>query len=344
VKRLPALVVCVAVAGAAACLPRLTDEDFTRGTVVREGVVRDGGGPITLTFLGVAGWLLDTGRSTLLTAPLFSHPSLLATGLTPIEADTAAIEAALRLLEVPDLADVSAILVGHAHYDHLMDVPYLATRHARRALILGNTTTVHTLAPFAARGLDLARVRDLSDSAASVAGGGAWVRVAPDLRVLPLVSDHAPHFQGVVFYGGERSRPLTEIPRGADDWLEGETLAFLIDVLDAVGDVRLRIYFQDAVAREPYGLVPPELAPVDVVLIVPATFSETDWQPEALLESTRARRVVLGHWEDFFQPVSVDPEPVPFTLLPDFLGRLRRALDGEARWDLPVPGTRFVFR
>jgi L-ascorbate metabolism protein UlaG (beta-lactamase superfamily) len=344
VRRLPALLGCAALVGAAACLPRLTDDDFTRGSAVREGVLRDGGEPITLTYLGVAGWLLDTGRSTLLTAPLFSNPGLLATGLAAVEADSAAIEAALALLDVPELMDVSAILVGHAHYDHLMDVPYLATHHARRAVILGNTTMAHTLAPFAGGGLDPARVQDVSASAASVAGGGAWVRVAPDLRVLPLLSDHAPHFQGVVLYGGGRSRALRRIPRGAGEWLEGETLAFLIDVLDAAGEVRLRLYFQDAVAREPYGLVPPELAPVDVALVVPATFSETDWHPEAILENTRARRVVLGHWEDFFQPVSLEPDPVPFTLLPDFLGRLGRALDGEARWDLPMPGTRFVFR
>lgn len=303
------------------------------------------GAPVTLTYLGVGGWLLDTGRSSLLTAPLFSNPGLIETGLAEIAADTAEIERALRLLQVPDLGGVSAILVGHAHHDHLMDVPYVATRHAPRAVILGNTTMKHTLAPFAADGLDTARVVDVSALAADVEGGGEWIRVAPDLRVLPLVSDHAPHFQGVTLYAGDRERPMPFRPRSAEEWLEGETLAWLIDVLGPGDVVRFRLYYQDAVAREPYGLIPDSLAPVDLALIVPATYAEADWQPEAVIENMRPKHVLLGHWEDFFQPVTVDPEPVPFTLLADFRARLRRALDGDdARWDLPVPGARFVFR
>jgi L-ascorbate metabolism protein UlaG (beta-lactamase superfamily) len=301
------------------------------------------GDSITLTYLGVGGWLLDTGRSTLLTAPFFSNPSLFRTGLAPIGPDTAAVVEALRYLNVPPLDDVVAILVGHAHHDHLMDVPYVAAHLAPRARILGSTTVRHTLAGFADHGLDTTRVDDVSAFAADLAGGGHWIEVAPDLRVLPLVSDHAPHFQGITLYEGTRTRPLSAPPRAAEQWLEGETLAFLIDVLDETGAVRLRIYYQDAVARAPWGLMPDSLAPVDVALIVPATYAEVYWHPEAVLENTRARHVLLGHWEDFFRPATAEPEPVPFTLLPDFVARLRRALEGDdSRWALPVPGTRFV--
>ncbi len=342
--RLARILAVAAALTLAGCIHGLGPDDFARGTVSVPDAVH-GGGSVTLTYLGVGGWLLDTGRSRILAAPLFSNPSLLRTGLRAIATDTAAVERALDLLKVPDLSDVSAILVGHAHYDHLMDVPYLATRHARRAVILGNTTTRYTLAPFAERGLDTTRVLDVSDSAATVERMGHWVRVAPDVRVLPLVSDHAPHFQGITLYSGVRRRPMPRVPEGADEWLEGETLAYLVDVLGPDGGVRARIYYQDAVAREPFGFIPPELAPVDVAIVVPATYAEVDWQPEAIVENTGARHVLLGHWESFFEPVSTDPEPVLFTLLPDFVARLRRALGGDdSRWDLPVPGARFVLR
>lgn len=303
------------------------------------------GPPVTLTYLGVGGWLIDTGRSRLLTAPLFTHPGLIATGLASIRSDSVAIERGLAEFSVPPLQGVAAILVGHAHYDHLMDVPYIARRHAPAALILGNTTVKHTLAPFAVDGLDTARVIDATANAANVEGGGRWIHVAPDLRVLPLESDHAPHFQGVTLYAGSRDAPMPFKPRSAQEWLEGETLAWLIDVLDPGGEVRFRIYYQDAVAREPFGLMPRTFDPVDVALIVPATYAEADWQPEALIENTRPTHVLLGHWEDFFRPATAEPEPVPFTLLPDFRLRLRRALDGDdTRWSLPRPGARFVFR
>lgn len=343
-RRSPSAVLLACVL-AASCVPALHDDDFSRGTLVVAGALRTPGDSITLTYLGVGGWLLDTGRSTLLTAPLFSNPSLLRTGLGPIGADTAAIVAALRHLDVPPLDDVAAILVGHAHYDHLMDVPYFAAHLAPRARILGSTTVRHTLAGFADRGLDTTRIDDVSAAAADLDGGGHWIEVAPDLRVLPLISDHAPHFQGITLYAGERTQPLPAPPRAAEEWLEGETLAFLIDVLDAAGAVRLRIYYQDAVARAPWGLMPDSLAAVDVALIVPATYAEVAWHPEAVLENTRATRALLSHWEDFFRPATAEPEPVPFTVLPDFVARLRRALEGDdSRWALPVPGTRFVFR
>lgn len=305
----------------------------------------DEGAPVTMTYLGVGGWLIDTGRSQLLTAPLFSNPGLVQTGLATIDADSVAIESALVALSTPSLARVSAILVGHAHYDHLMDVPYVARRHAPEALVLGNTTVKHTLAPFAADGLDTSRVVDVTASTADLEGGGRWISVAPDLRVLPLRSDHAPHFQGVTLYAGTRDRPMPFKPRSAQEWLEGETLAWLIDVLGEGDEVRFRIYYQDAVAREPMGFMPRDLDAVDVAILVPATYAEADWQPEALIENTRPKHVLLGHWENFFEPVTTRPEPVPFTLLKDFRLRLRRALDGDdGRWSLPRPGATFVFR
>ncbi|MFL5543984.1 MAG: hypothetical protein ACJ792_04730 [Gemmatimonadaceae bacterium] len=39
---------------------------------------------------------------------------------------------------LPAVADrASAILVGHGHYDHLLDVPYIATHRATSAFIYG---------------------------------------------------------------------------------------------------------------------------------------------------------------------------------------------------------------
>ncbi len=329
--------------GLTACLPRLGPDDYARDRVRLDLSAGRLASPVEFVYLGVGGWLISTGQTQVLTAPLFSNPSLWKTGLGSIDADTTAIVAALARFGAGNLDDVVAILSGHAHYDHLMDVPYIAARQAPRARVLTNTTGVRTLAPLARQwGIDRDRIVDVSPWAADVEGGGEWITLGPDLRVLPLRSDHAPHFAGMTLYDGTRSADLPEPPRGAGDWLEGETLAFVLEVLDPSGEPVLRFYYQDAVAREPFGFVPATMDTVDLALIVPATYAEVDWHPEAVLENTRARHVILGHWENFFEPPSADPEPVPFTLLPDFVARLRRALDGDdGRWTLPVPGTRF---
>lgn len=344
-RRLP-IVGTIAVAVFSGCAPALRDTDFDRGRQTLSIASSPLAAPVALTYLGVGGWLIETPRTRVLTAPLFSNPSIWAAGLGTIRADTVAIADGLRRFGAPDVSDVTAILSGHAHYDHLMDVPWIAARLAPRSRVLANTTGVRTLAPIAARlGIAPSRIVDVTADAADVEGGGRWISLGADLRVLPLVSDHAPHFAGMTLYAGERSRDLREVPQAADEWLEGETLAFVFEVLDPQGQPVVRIYYQDAVAREPFGFVPRAMDTVDVALIVPATYAEVEWQPEAILENTRARHVILGHWENFFAPPSPDPEPVPFTLLPDFVARLRRSLDGDdRRWSLPLPGTRFEIR
>jgi L-ascorbate metabolism protein UlaG (beta-lactamase superfamily) len=294
--------------------------------------------PIEVVFLGVAGWLLRMGETAILTAPLFSNPSLLRAGLAPIHADPERIERHL-----PDVSDVTAILVGHGHYDHLMDVPYVAQARAPRAVIYGTATMAHQLAPF---GLARERVRVLrSDELGDVEETGSWIPVAPSARIMALRSDHAPHFAGVTLYSGVRTRDMEREPSSAREWLDGETVAFLIDLLNRDGSVALRVYFQDAIAAPPLGLVPPlpDGLGVDVALVVPATYAEVSWHPEALLNNASPRRVLLGHWENFFQPPEREAEPVPFTDLRDFIRRLERALPDGSSWHLPMPGTRFTF-
>ena len=328
-------------AGALQGCAHLRPEDFARGTV-EVACCGHADQPVELHFLGVAGWLIRKGSTAVLTAPLFSNPGFLRTGLQQIDPDPDRIERHL-----PDVEDVTAILVGHGHYDHLMDVPYIVDRRAPQAVVFGNRTVGHQLAPFGLRGGAVYEVRE--EETADLEHPGRWIPAGPGVRVLPLRSDHAPHFAGIVLYGGDRHTDMSEVPASANEWLEGETVAWLIDLLNADGTVALRIYFQDAVAAAPYGLVPPpevlgDSVRVDVALIVPATYAEVDWHPEALLESANPRHVLLCHWEDFFQPPSLPAEPVPFTRLPEFVERLRRALPEGTGWHLPLPGTRFLFR
>src|SRR5690606_41553051 len=69
--------------------------------------------------------------------------------------------------------------------------------------------------------------------------------------------------------------------------LDGRTLAFLVDFLEDDGEIAFRIYYQDATAPPPLGFAPDALVaahPVDVAILVPATFEEVDWHPEARSE------------------------------------------------------------
>jgi hypothetical protein len=296
---------------------------------------------VELTYLGVGGWILAWRGETVLGAPFFSNPSVLRTGLAPIASDTAAVD---RWMAPYDVADARAILVGHGHYDHLMDVPRVARRHAPRARILGTRTVRNLLGSWS--GL-ADRVTEVEAWAGSGREPGRWIELGEAIRVMPLESHHAPHFEGRTLYSGAAEVPRREAPSSAAGWLDGPTLAYLLDFLQPDGTVALRLYYQDAVAQAPWGFPPATLLaerPVDVAILAPATFDQVDWHPEALVEHLRPRWVLLGHWEDFFRSPGLPVEPLPVADLGYFEARLERVLAGlEGRFWRPEPFTVFRF-
>src|SRR5690554_4524019 len=46
---------------------------------------------------------------------------------------------------MPESSEAQIILVGHAHYDHLLDVPYVMQKHAPKAQLYGSQTTVNSI-------------------------------------------------------------------------------------------------------------------------------------------------------------------------------------------------------
>jgi len=306
------------------------------------GLIRSDGPrsePLRVVYLGSGGWILEHAGATVLTGPLFTNPGFFTTGLLPIRSDSATVD---RYMSRYDVSSALAILVGHAHYDHLMDVPRVAKRHAPTARIVGSRTVAYTLGTWS--GL-VDRVDVVDDSAGDQRTVGRWLHYGDDVRVMPLRSFHAPHFDGYTLYRGARAEPLTEEPTWATEWLDGETYAFLIDFMAGPDSIAFRVYYQDAVAPPPAGFAPEALIeerPVDVALIVPATFDQVDWHPEALVENLQPGRVVLGHWEDFFSPVDRPAESVRLTDLGHFERRLERVFDGE--WWRPDRWTELVLR
>jgi L-ascorbate metabolism protein UlaG (beta-lactamase superfamily) len=85
--------------------------------------------PVSLTYLGVAGWALSDGHHTILVDPYFSRPADLAHAVS----DEGAVAA-----RTPARADL--VLVGHAHVDHALDAPWVALKSG--ASLLGGADLV----------------------------------------------------------------------------------------------------------------------------------------------------------------------------------------------------------
>ncbi len=334
--RTPILGLAGLVAAVASCTTLVGTSSPQRGTIPCCTAARDA---LELQYLGTGGWLIRYGRDELLTAPFFSNPSAAGALVGSIKPDTTAIDAALAVLEPLD--DVRAVLVGHAHYDHLLDVPRVLQR-TPSASVFGSNTMANILA--GAPGLDPTRVHSIEDSLSGTGDGARWVNVAgSNIRFLPLLSDHAPHFQGIEVYDGEVLEPLRELPNRASGWRGGTTLAYLIDFLDDDGSVAFRIHYVDAAASFP-GAMPPVFAPpdyhrIDVQILCAPSYAEVDDYPEGIIGAARPRVALVGHWEDFFAPWTQTPDrSVRGSDLNGFTNRLRDALPRGSEWTLPNPG------
>lgn len=297
----------------------------------------DGRPHVELHYLGSGGWLFRRGADALAAAPFVSHPTWLEL-LRRAEPDRALIDAV-----VPLMPDVEIVLVGHGHYDHAMDLPYLATARAPAARFYGGKTVVNVLAA----AIDGPRLQAVDDRAAVADRPGQWFHNrAATIRFMPLRSTHAPHLAGIKLAAtGTVEERQSALPARPLSWREGEPLAFLVDFLTD-GRVAFRIYYQDTASEPGTGVLPvlegADAAPVDVAILCVGAFDQVPGNPEHILTNVRPRHVVGGHWEDFLFRKYQDPlRPVPGTDVAAFLRRARAVTSAPIH--LPAPQARLYF-
>lgn len=289
-----------------------------------------GAGPeeVFLRYLGAGGLYLEWRGTPILLGPFFSNPSFPKAFFGRLSADEGRIRYGL---EGMDLAAVEAILVGHAHYDHLADVPFIVENFAPRARVYVNRTGANMLHKVAAV---QGRVETLEDS--------PEIRVGL-IRVRPVESGHAPLFWHVNWARGQVEEPWQE------DWtrhgfrqLKGGTpFAFVIDLLDHLGAVRYRLYYQDSATPEGKGIPGfRDETGYDLAVLCMASFQFVKNHPGGILGALKPRHVLVTHYESF----SRDPrKPLRFVPLLGngsanrFLGRVRTSMD-ETRARGPADG------
>jgi hypothetical protein len=323
------------------CAPSLTQLPISKGVALSPSVDGEGRPPLQIKYLGSGGFLLQRRKDVILTAPFFSNPSLFRVLFWSIHADPGQINAFL-----PPVAEVKAILVGHAHYDHLLDIPYIAQERAPSAIIYGNQTAIHILTAV----LPSERLVALDGNGTTPSLLGQWQPIpGTHVRIMAVKSAHAPHvcvLGGCIsVFQGDVAQPLDRLPRTAWGWKEGQTLAYLIDFLEDDGTVAFRVHYQDAASGAPSGFPPlpaDEQKVVDVaILCVPGAPYVKEY-PQGIVGYLKPRYVLLAHWEDFFRPRTGDPGDVhvlPVGTDPkDFMAQVKNA------WPLaeplmPLPGS-----
>lgn len=286
--------------------------------------------PLSIQYLGVGGQRLQYGDEVVLTGPMFSNPNFILAGpFIPLSSDHEAVDKYM-----PESSAASIMLVGHAHYDHLIDVPYIMEKYAPKSHLYGSKTTINTVANY----VPAERMTAVDDDMATREKVGKWYyNDSGKVRIMAVKSSHAPHFMGIKLMQGKYEQPLKKLPWHAFAWREGQTMAYVIDFLNVEKQPVYRIFYQDAASAEQEGVVPDlnDGKGFDVAIICPASFEQIENYPESIMKNTQAKTYLLGHWEDFFgNDLSGTQRFVRNTSQDKFEKRINAALNGS-HWVRP---------
>lgn len=250
--------------------------------------------PVRVTWLGTAGFAIEHAGHVVLVDPYVTRASLgrcLAGGLRS--------DLALVARHFPR---ADAIVAGHTHFDHALDIPAIA--RATGAMVYGSRSCERLCR---AAGVAADRVVDVE---ARLAGEPFRAEVGPfELRFVP--SAHSALALGRVPFPGDIA-DCAELPLGVTGYRCG-----------AVFSVDLRV-----AGRRVYHLGSADLVDaatargVDLLLCCVAGWTSTARFPSRVMRAFAPGAVLLSHWDNFFSPLDRGARMLPAMRLPRLVDAL----------------------
>lgn len=291
---------------------------------------------LEVTYFGVGCLKFRFGSRSILTDPFFSYLPFAQVAFGSISSDPTQYEPYLS-----DVKGVDVVLVGHSHYDHVLDLPVVAPELAPHAQILGSQTLYHT---FAASNLPRP-ILSVQPFLATPNRHGEWVHMpGQHIRILPIRSDHPTQYLFIHLFTdhvtSNREAPL----RKASDYQEGETIAYLVDFLDpSTGSIQCRVYVQTSSTGYPAGYCPKDIVdehPITLAVLGMDCANIKAQKKTSIIDFLQPKAVIFCHWEDFFRPKTKEPREIVRV----DLHKLRKALPSteKRRYIFPYWDRRYI--
>ncbi len=261
-------------------------------------VATEPGEAVTVTWLGTTTMLFDDGETQVLIDGTFTRLGVLQMlPFRQVKSDVATINYAMSNFGITRLA---AIVPAHSHFDHAMDIGYVANRSS--AVVLGSESTANIV-----RGADVPvrQYQILADGE---------VRQFGDFTIRLIASAHAPIANGKdEFFPGVIEMPLRQ-PAPISAYRTGVAWSIVI------GHPR-----GTALVQGSAGIVPGKLAgeSVDVVMLgigglagLGKDYTASYW--DETVTATDAARVIVVHHDDYNLPFGESQ------LMPDMFDKVLR--------------------
>ena len=256
---------------------------------------------VCVRWLGTAGFAIEHAGYVVLIDPYVTRASLARCVASPLAPDARAVAA------YAPRAD--AIVVGHTHFDHALDVPAIA--RATGARVLGSRSAARLCV---GRGVPADRVEVVEPEP----GGAAVEREVGPFHLRFVPSAHSRFALGRVPFPGEIA-DCGDVPMRAQAYRCG-----------AVFGIDLRV-----AGRRLYHLGSAELVdarleagPVDLLLLCVAGWTASRDLPERVAHRLAPGAILLSHWDDFLRPLHAPTRMLPAMQLPRLVERLARAAPG----------------
>ncbi len=286
-------------------------------------------GEARIRYLGVSGFVIDYKGSRVYTGPFYSNPHILNSfPFVPMKADETCIKESLPENFSDDGFEEPVVLVGHAHYDHLMDLPPLLKTQLDNTKVLGSLSTQRLIN----RSLG---ITTCGNESRAIAVEHNQTYKFGKVRISPVLSDHAPHLLGITAMTGEASCK-GGTPSTAWGWKMGKVYAYIIDFLSESDEIEFRLFYQDSASDEGKLQLEKLNRKADVALIVMAGFHQVDNYPHSIANATNASLYVVGHWEDFFSGCHQTP---PLITRGTSATRFMKEVEGKLDWRMLYPNT-----
>ena len=252
--------------------------------------------PISLTHFGAAGWSITDGHTTVLLDPYLSRIRFKGRKYGPHDATEVPgdVRPIVNMNETPtiDTTIVEAriphadyILLSHSHFNHCMDVPYIAKNTG--AIVIGTESTA-----------SVAQNGGVPEEQTIVVKGGEDLEF-PELSLKAIPSLHSP--LSCKLYRDFGTIPLQDKPLTLDEYVEGGTLAYLLRF--ASREILL-FGSMNYIEREMHGLRPD----IAVIASAPPRLDIHDYTGRLLRAIGKPSIVIATHWDDQGLPYGASQE------------------------------------
>jgi L-ascorbate metabolism protein UlaG (beta-lactamase superfamily) len=265
-------------------------------TFARDELQGAGASPVVVRWLGTAGFAIEHAGWVLLIDPYLTRAGIGRCLSAPLVPDVAAIQ---RHVTAAD-----AIVCGHTHFDHALDVPTIARFTGAR--VFGSRSAAA-----------LCRTAHIpEDRIVDVESPGVEARaeVGPfELFFVP--SAHSPLLAGRVPFPGDIV-DCDQVPARMQDYRCGAVFGVVVRVGGRT------LYHAGSANVNDAAAPPPSLREVDLLLLCVAGWHTTARLPERILRATAPRAVLLSHWDNFFAPLDRGARLLPAIRFPRLVDAL----------------------